>query len=286
LQRGLRRGRQGDGSKAARHRRLSQHRRDARVERGRAVRAAREASAAGATPRVHRRHGLTHRVRPRAYARAAPISAHVVLQAGRDHHVMRREIDQPTVRRFIEIINEHVKKAINGAGKPGFLQLCRINPFDDKSVVPSRFEIGDVELMVETAVGDATAGHNVYLEARTVREGLRGNKRGGLEDTARVFGLVADCDADKDRGGDITVKPSLAVETSPGNFQLWYLFTHAILAEQARAIGDAIRTSSGTDQDTGVITQCYRVPGTPNFPSRKKQARGRITVEPTRIFEY
>ena len=88
-------------------------------------------------------------------------------------------------------------------------------------------------------------GHNVYLEARTVREGLRGNKRGGLEDTAWVFGLVADCDADKHKGGDITIKPSLAVETSPGNFQLWYLFTHAIPAEQARAIGDAIRTSSG-----------------------------------------
>src|SRR5262245_9104787 len=199
---------------------------------------------------------------------------------------MSAQIDEATVRRFIEIINEHVKKAINGAGKSGFLQLCRINPFDDESVGPSRFEIGDVELMVETAVGDATAGHNVYLEARTVREGLRGNKRGGLEDTAWVFGLVADCDADKDRGGDITIKPSLAVETSPGNFQLWYLFTRAIPAEQARAIGDAIRTSSGTDQDTGVITQCYRVPGTPNFPSRKKQARGRITVEPTRIFEY
>jgi len=187
---------------------------------------------------------------------------------------MSAQIDEATVRRFIEIINEHVKKAINGAGKPGFLQLCRINPLDDKSVVPSRFNIDDVELMVETAVGDAAAGHNVYLEARTVREGLRGNKRGGLEDTAWVFGLVADCDADKDKGGDITVKPSLAVETSPGNYQLWYLFTRAIPAEQARAIGDAIRASSGTDQDTGVITQCYRVAGTPNYPSRKKQARG------------
>ena len=199
---------------------------------------------------------------------------------------MSAQIDEATVRRFIEIINEHVKEAINGAGKPGFLQLCRINPLDDKSVVPSRFEIGDVEHMVETAVGDAAAGHNVYLEARTVREGLRGNKRGGLEDTAWVFGLVADCDADKDKGGDITVKPSLAVETSPGNFQLWYLFTHAIPAEQAKLIGDAIRANSGTDQDTGVITQCYRVPGTPNFPSLKKQARGRITVEPTGIFEH
>ena len=199
---------------------------------------------------------------------------------------MTTQVDEATVRQFIELINEHVKGAINGAGQPGVLQLCRINPLDDKSIVPSRFQIGDVEHMVQTATGDAAAGHNVYIEARTVRDGLRGNKRGGLEDTAWVFGLVADCDADKNKGGNITVKPSLAVETSPGNFQLWYLFTRAIPAEQARVIGDAIRASSGTDQDTGVVTQCYRVPGTPNFPSLKKQARGRVTVEPTRIFEH
>ena len=199
---------------------------------------------------------------------------------------MSVQVDEVTVRRFLELINEHVKGAINGVGQPGVLQLCRINPLDDKSVVPSRFQIGDVEHMVQTATGDAAAGHNVYIEARTVRAGLRGNKRGGLEDTAWVFGLVADCDADKNKGGNITVKPSLAIETSPGNFQLWYLFTRAIPAEQARIIGDAIRAGSGTDQDTGVITQCYRVPGTPNFPSLKKQARGRLTVEPTRIFEH
>src|SRR5262249_26662736 len=64
-----------------------------------------------------------------------------------------------------------------------------------------------------------------------------------------------------------------------------YLFARAIPADQAQVIGDAIRASSGTDQDTGVITQCYRVAGTPNYPSAAKQARGRITVEPTRIFE-
>src|SRR5262249_14522457 len=139
--------------------------------------------------------------------------------------------------------------------------------------------------MVRTAVGDALAGHNAYIEARTVRDDLRGNKRGGLEDTAWVFGLVADCDADKNKGGNITVRPSLVIETSPGNFHFWYLFTPAIRADQAKLIGDAIRASSGTDQDTGVITQCYRVAGTPNFPSAAKQGRGRIAVEATRITE-
>jgi RepB DNA-primase from phage plasmid len=199
---------------------------------------------------------------------------------------MSAQIDEATVRRFLGIISAHAMETINGADRTGFLQLCRIHPFDDASVVPSRFKLDDVEGMVRVAMGDATNGFNVYVEGRTVSDRVRGNKRGNLEDTEWVFGLVADCDADKNKGGDITVRPSLAVETSPGNFQLWYLFTRAIPAEQARIIGDAIRASSGTDQDTGVITQCYRVAGTPNFPSVKKQARGRTTVEPTRIFEY
>jgi hypothetical protein len=197
---------------------------------------------------------------------------------------MNAQVDKAMVREFLEIISAHARQVINGTGSKGVLQLCRINPAND-SVVPSRFTLDDVEAMVRTAIDDAAAGHNAYIEARTVRDDLRGNKRGALEDTAWVFGVVADCDADKGKGGNITVRPSLVIETSPGNFHFWYLFTHAIPAEQAKLIGDAVRASSGTDQDTGVITQCYRVAGTPNFPSPAKQARGRLAIEATRIVE-
>jgi hypothetical protein len=51
-------------------------------------------------------------------------------------------------------------------------------------------------------------------------------------------------------------------------------------------IGDAIRVATGSDQATGVVTQCYRVAGTPNYPSKAKRARGRVTIEPTRIVEW
>jgi RepB DNA-primase from phage plasmid len=193
-------------------------------------------------------------------------------------------IDEATIRQFLEIISAHATQVINGAGPPGVLQLCRINPIDE-SVVSSRFLLDDVEDMVQTAVGDAEAGHNVYIEARTVRSSLRGKQRGALGDTAWVFGLVADGDADKGKGGNIQVRPSLVIETSPGNFHYWYLLTRAIRANRARVIGEVIRTNSGTDEDTGVITQPYRVPGTPNFPSDAKRKRGRMTVEPTRIVE-
>ena len=101
-----------------------------------------------------------------------------------------------------------------------------------------------------------------------------------------MFGLVVDSDADKGKGGNVIAKPSLRDRDLAGNFHLWYLLTRAISAPQAKPIGDAIRASSGADQDTGVVTQCYRVAGTPNFPSAAKRARGRVNVEPTRIFEY
>ena len=117
---------------------------------------------------------------------------------------MNAQVDEATVRQFIEIISAHAAQVINGAEPAGVLQLCRINPIDEKSVVPSRFKLDDVEHMVKTAIDDAAAGHNVYIEGRTVRADLRGNKRGSLEDTEWVFGLVADCDADKDKGGNIT----------------------------------------------------------------------------------
>ena len=194
--------------------------------------------------------------------------------------------DATTVRQFIEIISAHAVQIMNGVARTGVLQLCRIHPLDEKSAVPSRFGIDDVEGMVKTAIGDANAGHNVYIEARTVRAELRGTQRGTIEETVWVFGFVVDSDADKGKGGSVTARPSLAIETSPGNYHLWFLLIRPIPAAQAKPIGDAIRASSGADKDTGVVTQCYRVAGTPNFPSAAKRARGRNAVEATRIFEH
>src|SRR6476659_2007629 len=102
---------------------------------------------------------------------------------------MSVQADATTVRQFIEIISAHAAQIINGADRTGVLQLCRIHPLDENGVVPSRFGIDDVEEMVKTAIGDANAGHNVYIEARTVRGELRSTQRGTIEETVWVFGL-------------------------------------------------------------------------------------------------
>jgi putative DNA primase/helicase len=194
-------------------------------------------------------------------------------------------VDEDAVREFITIVSEHAAELAKSNGKSGVLQLTRLSPADEK-LVPTRFKLDSVDDMVRAAIADANASHNVYIEGRTVRADLRGAARGTLADTEFVFGLVVDVDRDKGKGGAVTVRPSLTIETSPGNLHLWYLLTQPLAAGPAKALGDAIRVATGTDQDTGVVSQPYRVPGTPNFPSKAKRARGRLSVEPTRIVEH
>src|SRR5262249_51992692 len=97
--------------------------------------------------------------------------------------------------------------------------------------LPSRFILDDVERMITAAVADAENGHNVYIEGRLVRPGLRGKERGKLADTTAVFALVVDSDNDKDMGWEPNVPVSLTVESSPGNFHHWFFLRQAVRAE-------------------------------------------------------
>jgi len=192
-------------------------------------------------------------------------------------------IDESTVRRFVELIHTRAAHAING-GDTGVLQLVRIHPADE-SISVSRYCIGDVEHMTRDAIAFSAAGHNVYIEGRTVRADLRGNKRGDLKDTLWVFALVIDSDSDKGRAWTPTAQASIIVETSPGNAHFWFCLARAVDAAEGKTIGERMRKSAGADQDTGVVTQCYRVAGTPNFPGEAKRKRGRVSIEPTKILE-
>jgi hypothetical protein len=158
-------------------------------------------------------------------------------------------IDEATIRQFFGILSFHATELAKGAGRSGVLQLCCLSPYDGK-IVPSRFKLDDVDTIVKAAVSAANASLNVYTEARTVRLGLQGT-RGSLDDTELVLGLVIDADHDKGKGGIIIARPSLTIETSEKNYHHWYLLAHSVSVKQAKAIGDAIRISTGADHDTG-----------------------------------
>ena len=175
---------------------------------------------------------------------------------------MSATVDTATVREFIEAIHSYAAQAINGAADPGLLQLVHIHPTNG-DVLVTRYQLGDIDHMVENAIASATAGYNVYIEGRTVRAGLPGNKRGKIEDTVWVFALVIDSDGDKGKGWTPTTQATLVIATSPGNSHHWFCFNQAITAEEGQQLGEQLRNSSGADKDTGVVTQCYRVAGTP-----------------------
>src|SRR5262245_55140007 len=166
---------------------------------------------------------------------------------------------------------------------PGHIAMLRVHP-ERGAAAAERFTIGDIANQTQFAIDAAESGHNAYIEARTVRPGISGNRRGKAEHTIAVFALVRDNDNDKGKGGTAAIATSMVVESSPGNTHDWLFLEPGITVQEAIEIGRGMKAATGGDDDTGVITQPYRVAGTPNYPDRKKRERGR-TVAPTKIIK-
>jgi hypothetical protein len=191
-------------------------------------------------------------------------------------------INKLTMHKFLTLFHARAAAAFSGIARPGELHLVSMSP-DDRGMSVSPFNIGDVGHMLEAALIDARAGRNVYVEARTVRPWRPEERgRGKIESTIGCFALVIDRDADTGKAGHVNGSASAVVETSPGNTHEWLFLQRALDAGDAKPLGEAIRKATGADHDTGVVTQPYRIPGTPNFPNASKRARGRVVV-PTRL---
>jgi hypothetical protein len=193
------------------------------------------------------------------------------------------------VREFIAIITAQARAATKDIKTPGVLQMIRVHPLakDHNDVVVYRYKLDDaqlVERMTKDAVDMSNTGHNVYIETRLVRPGLKAWQRGTKEDTVAVFALATDSDADTGKAWMPSVPVSLDVKTSPpGNDHFWFFFERAIDWKIADKLGEGLRKATGGDHDTGVITQPFRVAGTINYPSKKKQERGRTEIVPTSV---
>ena len=148
-------------------------------------------------------------------------------------------IDRATIRAFLTIISERAQAALKGANDPGYLQLVRIHPDAETDTVAELFELDDIDGMADVAFEDASHGHNVYVEGRTVSGTRRG--RGKTADTRGVFAFVADADADKGKAGKMPIEPSMIVETSPGNCHHWIFLERALTPDQGRKGGLAAR---------------------------------------------
>jgi hypothetical protein len=147
-----------------------------------------------------------------------------------------------------ELVLNHVKM-IHGlaAGIDGILVVSAYgedprNGRKEKFTV-ERFAIGDVKGMSDAIMRYDMRPHaNVYVGLQVMRRDLEPGKRGGLKDIVANLGLVADMDADTGKNkGEMPVEPSLVLETSPGNKQVFYSISRCGRKTRTRLPGSSRR---------------------------------------------
>jgi len=223
---------------------------------------------------------ITQAMKEALYTRGLAAEEISELKPERAHELLAAP-DKREVCEFVTTIVAQARAATKALEDPGMWQMVLVHPSTDDVGTIYRYELDDpdlVERMTYEAVSASEAGHNVYIEGRTVRRGLAGKQRGGLADTVAVFALVVDSDVDKGKAWTPVVPTSLAIETSPGNAHFWFFFESAVNATVGQMLGERLRAATNADSDTGNVCQPYRVAGTTNYPGKKKRERGRIVT--------
>jgi hypothetical protein len=189
-----------------------------------------------------------------------------------------------------EIINDqpaiesHVKnlcKLAEDAGE-GVLIVASYgqNPMTGKDLSPkvSHFKPSDHENILSRILQLSKQLHrNIYMPLVLMRSDLLPGKKGGISDIVSVFGLVADFDdADADKWPDrIPCPPSYVLETSPGRFQVGFLFDDPMSPDNAKKSAVALKRHCNCDHGTADISHVWRIPGTLNWPNKLKVDTGR-----------
>ena len=174
-----------------------------------------------------------------------------------------------------EQVESHVR-LLHGlaAGCNGFVVLTPIWEGDPPR--PQRFLVGDIAGMVAAIMTfDGVAGVNLYAQYGTMCRVLQHGKKGGERDIDRVLAAVADYDNDKGGQREIPVEASYIVESSWGNFQHIYVFPHPLPVSAAKPILLAMHAAIGGDSAQKDCSHVWRIPGTLNWPTKSKLARGR-----------
>jgi hypothetical protein len=118
---------------------------------------------------------------------------------------------------------------------------------------------------------------NIYIPLCLMRSDLPTGKKGGLDDIVSVFGICADFD-DKNAGeykNRLPLEPDTVLETSQGRYQAMFLFDSPIPNDRARNIAANLHEYSKCDHGTKDTAHVWRIPGTFNYPNKKKVTEGR-----------
>lgn len=127
-------------------------------------------------------------------------------------------------------------------------------------------------LMAAIEAVNAYRGANTYLSIALMKPELAAGSKGKKADVLGVLAAVTDWDTKNDpetRTDRLPLPVHIEVETSPGNFQCWYLFDRPYPADEAEPVLTALARCTGSDS-THNTDRVMRVPGSWNWPNMKK----------------
>lgn len=190
-------------------------------------------------------------------------------------------INTAVIREFIGKLNEKAQLS----PIPGKLVLASFgeDPKTAKSLSPIiiHYQPGEVDKMVSD-IADLSNTHNrnTYIPPVLFRSDLPDGKKGAVNDIVSVLGVVADFDDEQasEYSQRLPIEPSYVIETSKGRFQAGYYFDKPIDPETAKTIASRLCNDSACDHGTKDISHVWRVPGTLNYPNKKKVDSGRPTT--------
>jgi hypothetical protein len=118
---------------------------------------------------------------------------------------------------------------------------------------------------------------NVYMPLAIMRPDLPPGRKGSEDDIECVLGLCADFD-DKnahDWANRLPLPPDCVLQTSPGRFQCFNIFDCPLAPAEAMPLAEKLREYAGCDYGTADLSHVWRIPGTWNWPNKKKVGAGR-----------
>jgi hypothetical protein len=198
---------------------------------------------------------------------------------------MAESLDRDAIDRHIALLHD-LARAAGAAGKLVLFSVTEDPAKQRKGTAQAlHFGIGDVEAMTDTAFAYAQRDHtNVYAPWAIFRSDLERGKKGEEQHVVATLGFVIDYDNDKFKLGDLPLEAPYVVETSAGNLQPIYPLTRALANGEAKQLATALSDCVGADPGTKDLSHVWRIPGTRNWPTKKKLARGRPTEpQPVRV---
>jgi predicted P-loop ATPase len=196
-------------------------------------------------------------------------------------------LDRDAVEQHLSLLHNLAR----ASGVDGKLVLFAVgeNPQTGRKVKPivQHFAIGDVNTMADAAVAYAQQTHvNIYAPWAVFRNDLAHGAKGDEQHVVATLALVADLDNDKAELplNTLPIEAPYVIESSSGNFQPVFPLSRALTNGEAKALAVSLSDFIGGDAGTKDLSHVWRVPGTLNWPNKKKVQRGRsLEPQPVRV---